>query len=225
MFRRLLTLSAFLVLTGCALPVPLSEGMMFGDRTATHQGPLTSLWPGGTQPLGGVGVAASFYPPGFGETLARHQGHEYGSGQNRAYQVSLPAPQFGFGLPGRGAFAFSPGAGIVGMSLNGTLLLIGEQFVTAQATLTPIIQGEVILQRRLLHASGSGLSAGAFYRYELQDDDLVLADDGGVRMHVLGLRTAYAFHSYWLRLQGFTSLGYAPNFDVPVFGFGLMHTF
>lgn len=225
--RLLLFLCVFTALSGCALPVPLSEGVMFESGTygeprrlpvpPIHRAPTVRV-------SAGMGIAATFYPPSFGGLLAEHQGHEFGDSQNGFYQISLPVPpQFGFGKTEWGSVAV--GFGLVGPYANGTLRLFGVQYLTLNTILFPnLAQGEVILQRRLLHGGNSGLSAGAFYRYELQDGGLLLADDGPVRVHVLGARTAYAFHSDWLRLQGYTSLGYAPDFDVPVFGFGLMHT-
>jgi hypothetical protein len=198
-----------------------AEGTYGRDRTlpfpsARHRPPRPLVM--------GLGTAASFYPPSFGKRLAERQGHEFGTRQNGFYQFSLPSPQLSGGDPDRGAAAI--GVGFVSLAVNATIRLGGPSYLTLNTMATPAwAQGEAILQLRLLRAHGSGLSAGVFARFEWQDDDLYFAEDGPVGVHVLGARTAYRFGGAWLRVQGYTSIGVAPTYGVPVVGVGLMQTF
>lgn len=220
--RLPLLIALGVLLSGCALPPPLSEGVMFTGGTPLRGRPPFRL-PSNVRPVGGAGVALTLYPPSLGPTLAEQQGHEFYYGPNNAYRFSLPAPQFGIGTPERWGIAFAPGAGIVGLSLNGTVRMFDEQFLTLNVTPFPE-QGEIILQRRIYHHAGSGLSAGLFYRREMQDDALYY-EDRPVGIDVVGARVAFRLDGGWLRVQGHTSLGFAPSYELPVVGVGLMRTF
>lgn len=225
--RVLLLLALVIASAGCALPPPLSEGVMFAEGTYGRERTLP-LPPARHRTtyriVAGLGSAASFYPPSFGPQLAQRQGHEYGGRQNGFYQISLPAPQLGVGDPDWGAAAV--GIGLMSLSANATVRLWGPSYLTLNAMTTPAwAQGEAILQLRLLRARGSGFGAGLFARFEWQDDALILAEDGPVGVHVLGARAAFRFDGDWLRVQGYTSVGVAPEYGVPVVGIGLTQTF
>ena len=219
-------LAVLVLLSGCALPLPLSEGVMFapGARPAPRAEYPPRYRPHRTTRVEfGVGIAATLYPPVFDDRLAARQEYEFQYGPNRLYRISLPGPQLGIVLDRSAALAFQVGAGSVGWSVNGTKEVADHLFLTANVMLLPL-QGEAILQRRLLHHGRSGLSAGVFVRNEEQDDWL-LGDDETTRVLVVGARAAYRFDFHVLRLHGYTSLGYAPEFDVPVLGIGLAQVF
>lgn len=224
--RVVLLVTLVTAIAGCALPPPLSEGVMFAEGAYGRARPLP-LPPAPPRTsyriVAGLGAAATFYPPSFGPQLAERQGHAYGGRQNGFYQISLPAPQLGIGDPGWGAAAV--GVGLMSLFANATVRLGGTSYLTLNTMATPSwAQGEAILQARLLRARGSGFGAGLFARFEWQDDDLYFAGDGPVGVHVAGARAAFRFDGDWLRVQGYTSIGIAPAYGAPVVGFGLIRT-
>ncbi len=164
-------------------------------------------------------MAGSVYPSDFGRRLAEEQGTEKPTTQqNAAYQATLPMMQIGVrNRWGTAAFTPLPIPGLWGTNL--TLYLPAGFYVTGS---TNLLAGEVVIQRRMLSGRYGGLGLGGFWRVEPQSSkppSPSQADDP-VRLQIVGARGAFVLGPPELRLYGYLSAGYAPEFDVPVLGLG-----
>lgn len=146
-----------LSLGGCALPAPLSEGIIFSEpgdygSTTKRVGPIR---------VGDMGFSMAYtaFPASF-ERRARERFGSKGDTLNLLWRISGLFPSFSFAIADRGATAVTPGLGHAGLSADATVRVLGQSYLTLNANLMG--NHEAIMQHRLLYANKRGVSMGGY---------------------------------------------------------------
>jgi len=172
-----------LMLSGCAIYAPVSEGIIYHDQEET---PYLIRY---TRPFphaeAGIALSYMLIP----ELIRNGVREDYrdepieGGGVRFENQFLISPPNVTFSVPvanraavGINLFTILPG-------VDGTVHLFGDTWltVTAQAPLLSYVDTEVVLQKPLYKVQNGGISAGLFYRnerliYYRRDQDIRLTD-------------------------------------------------
>ncbi len=208
---RLLLLTA--VLSGCALQVPMSEGLVFKDpasRTVASWHPAEVGFP----------LSATFPSErAFGRATSEYSGAD----PSPNWRVGLPLPAFVFTPSDRVAVSLTPGGGFVGSSIDATARLTHADFVTVGGNIAGSY--EVIAQRRVLAFGSGGVGLGAYHRRErFGIEGLELQPSAIVAIRSVGARVSFQLPltpGGGDRLRGFASAGYAYDHDAAMAAIGL----
>lgn len=210
--------------------MPVSEGLMFAEESSYGTTTIDVGSPGVSQSperatpiqmfsefgvLGSYHVYTSRFDRRFRERFGTPGGFQ---SQNWWRGNALMAANVALG--DRIAFG-----GALGLSVRGdvTVRIGGPYYATVSGHVLPPGQVEAILQRRLLHEEGYGLSAGVVSQRAIQ----VSEASGDVPVPFLGGRTAFQVPlSYEPRdggtfLRGFVSAGMETRFQTPVLKVGV----
>ena len=215
MNRTLFVVFSLMLLTGCALQKPLSEGLIF-EQPPQRQSGITS-------------AAASINSAALSPALRRYARDRYDVGESGA-GLTEPltyglAYSIGFDPAARTRVGLSAGALFLG--IDATTEVLPRTYLTGSANTAR--SAEVILQRRLYQNRGIGVSLGTFFRserrgwsYECREGYcLGVVPDEEVRLNAFGLRSAFRARAGSVDPSGFVSAGYAPLLEDVVFMFGI----
>ncbi|NGP89018.1 hypothetical protein [Fodinibius halophilus] len=218
-----------ILLTGCGIQMPVSEGLVFSSSSPygqTHDEILPFI-------RYGASITLTSTLPGH-IPLQNAAVDEYGSNQKRYlndyFMTSVGNPGFGisFGNGRRVAIAFTPGYLVAGTHVDGTVRTFEKVFFTFNQNISINGGRELILQRPIWEKDGGGLSLGAFYRnqpmefVEKEDQwDMGIADFKvpwyGVRL----MGQTPDRYSKRAHVRGFISVGYVAEYKAPLLGVGI----
>jgi len=140
--------------------MPLSEGLVFAPdaRDADREGLLTILEAGSSQ-------SATLYTPDFARRTVEERDLSDAS-LNASYRYGADLLGVSFRAGNRAAVSLGFGvAPLLATDANATVRLTGPYYLTVGAQ---IDQPYGIVQRRVIHRNGYGLSAGVIYRRDQQ---------------------------------------------------------
>ena len=216
------------LLSGCALRMPMSEGIMFAEPKDEMSYELVTS--ANVQRF--VGKARRL-------TRERYGGDVDQDIWNTSYILG-----FGFGVKDRLALGLSLGMILIGGGLDGTLRLSRNDFLTINYAIFD--NYEVILQHRLVNTKNQGLALGLFYRNTEQGFEEYLYEvrppwkpQKRFRASMVGGRMLFQVGKVkmpnltipyrdepplFMHLRGVLGVGYSPTFQSPglYFGIGLV---
>jgi len=215
---------------GCALGMPVSEGLMFAEEASYGTTTIDSRPPGASEALqqetrlqrfSEFGVLGSYhvYTPHFDRRFREQFGSPGGfQSQNWWRGNALMAANVALG--DRIAFG-----GALGLSVQGdvTVRIGGPYYATVSGHVLPPGQVEAIFQRRLLYEEGYGFSAGIVGQRAIQ----VSEASGDVPIPFVGGRTAFQVPLSYepgdgsTVLRGFVSAGMETRFRTPALRVGV----
>lgn len=229
MLRINIWLLVLVVLSSCALQMPVSEGLVFKDKDEKllydDQPVLPFNFVGGQIVTGSLILPSS----GFKDNSFVNFGSDSATVLNDRFLRSTPLPGllFSFFDFNRVAVGVTPGLVIVGAHLDATVRAVEEIYITANYNLS-YNQFELIVQRPLVKKNTGGLSLGLFYRNEQQQYETEFAQFGQredlFRMRSFGVRAVGQTprSKFWIfNFRGHINVGYAPDFDASLFTLGL----
>jgi len=214
------------VATGCAPAMPLSEGLVFAPdtRETNREKRLTLLEAGTSQ-------SATLYTPDFARRTADERNLPDAS-LNASYRYGADLLGISVRTGDRGAVSLGLGvAPVFATDGNATVRLRGPYYLTVGAQMW---QPYGILQRRIVHQNGYGLSAGVMYRRDRQwmGDFAPLNSDGN--RHIVGsdvlagrvlMQFPFSFDGRTGRLRTSLSVGPESRYGTIVTRFGLGFVF
>ena len=230
-FTAILAMS---LLAGCAMYMPVSDGIVFNDENIEPYGKKSRLL-GLKVGEGGGGLSYVALPGTFRDNLRKEFAGrvENDIGFKQTYLVSLPVPLISFPLTDRAAFGMSGFPIFPGF--DATVRLVEEIHLTGNIQF-PLIavstNSEVILQRpvwRTGRYNNKGISLGAFFRSEklslkreFDNSSLRELVPENFRLDWFGGRILgqIPFDDNEKRVRLFFNAGYSSRFDAPVFAFG-----
>lgn len=213
-------------LYGCSTPAPLSETMIFPPHETQVD---TALSLRGDMAMSLVfnfydGIAYRYaqknYVPSILETdknaeIKYENFNKIGLGMSDTFMSS-----------GNWAVGFALGYAMLGFDF--TARLTGPYYLTAQFAV--LDNGQIIIQRPILHTHDGGLTLGAYYRFDnyslykkaSSGFDLIFwpLNYHSFRIHSVGLRSSIQFNGTLFPLYGFVSGGYSPEYKKVLFYLG-----
>lgn len=215
---------------GCALGMPVSEGLMFAEEASYGTATIDVGSPGALQSpertpriqmFSEFGVLGSYhvYTSRFDRRFRKRFGPP-GSFQSQSWWRGNALMAANVALGDRIAFG-----GALGLSLRGdvTLRIGGPYYATVNGHVLPPGQVEAIFQRRLLYEEGYGFSAGIVGQRAIQ----VSEASGDVPIPFVGGRTAFQVPLSYepgdgsTVLRGFVSAGMETRFQTPALRVGV----
>ena len=217
--------------SGCALQMPVSEGMVFKDKDDPFIGENNFELP--VRFVGGQLVSSNVIVPSskFKDAAFARFGSDSATVLNENFlrNFSSPGILMSFFDVNRFAIAYTPGAIVVGGHVDATLRAVDEIYITANHNFHSN-HFELIVQRPVIKRNAGGISLGAFYRneklqFENEFDKSLGNREESFRVRWFGLRTLgqspRIHNEVPVHFKGHINAGYAPDFNAALFTLGI----